>query len=78
MGFLRSIRAADRGGTVPARQDFNLIKTDTSRKAIESRELQGPAVEGMRSGGDTDSALAFSRDRRSMTSGEVERGARQV
>ena len=42
-----------------------------SGAASESRELQGPAVEGMRKVGDCDLAIAFFRDRRGITLGEA-------
>jgi hypothetical protein len=78
-GFRRQIRAADGDETDLARQDFNLTVTDVSRKSSESRELQRPAVEGMTRIGDSDLALAFFRDQRGITLGEVSlcRGCRQ-
>lgn len=70
-GFRRQIRAADGDESDPARQDFNLAVTDMSRQSSESRELQYPAVEGMTRIGDSDLALAFFRDQRGITLGEV-------
>ena len=70
-GFGRQIRAADGDETDLARQDFHLAVTDMSRKSSESRKLQGPAVEGMTRIGDSDLALAFFRDQRGITLGEV-------
>jgi hypothetical protein len=70
-GFHRQIRAGDGDETDSARQDFDLAVTDMSRESSESRELQRPAVEGMTRIGDSDLALAFFRDQRGITLGEV-------
>ena len=70
-GFGRQVGATDGDETDPAWQDLHLAVTDMSRKPSESRELQGPAEEGMTGIGDSDLALAFFRDQRGITLGEV-------
>ncbi len=70
-GFRRQIGAGDGDETDPAREDLDLAVPDMARKASESRELQRPAVEGMAGIGDSDLALAFFRDERGITLGEV-------
>jgi hypothetical protein len=70
-GFRRQICAGDGDETNPTRQDFNLAVTDMSGKSSESPELQRPPVEGMTRIGDGDLALAFFRDQRGITLGEV-------
>ena len=72
-GFRRQVRAGDGDETDLARKDLDLTVPDMSRKASESRERQRPAVQGMTGIGDGDLALAFFRDQRGITLGEVSR-----
>jgi hypothetical protein len=70
-GFGGEVGAGDGDVGDPAREDFDLAVTDVSRQTSEPRELQCPAVEGMTGIGDGDLALAFLRDQRGITLGEV-------
>jgi hypothetical protein len=70
-GFSGEVGAGDGDVGDPAREDFDLAVTDVSRQTSEPGELQCPAMEGMTGIGDCDLALAFLRDQRGITLGEV-------
>jgi hypothetical protein len=77
-GFGGEVGAGDGDVSDPAREDFDLAVTDESRQTSESQQLQRPAVEGMTGIGDGDLALAFLRDQRGITVGEVSRTRRTL
>ena len=56
-----------------AGEDLDLAVTDVPREMGEPRELERPAEEGMTGIGDSDLTLAFLRDQRGITLGEVSR-----
>jgi hypothetical protein len=70
-GLDREIGAGDWDVGDLSWKDFDLTVTDVSWEASETRELQCPAIEGMRRVGDGNLALAFLRDQRGITLGEV-------
>src|SRR5512135_414261 len=72
-GFGGEVGAGDGDVGDPAREDFDLAMANVSGQPSESRQLQGPAIEGMAGIGDGDLALAFLRDQRGITLDEVSR-----
>jgi hypothetical protein len=69
--FGGEVGAGDGNVSDQAREDFDLAMADVSREAGHPRELKCPAEEGMTEIGDGDVALAFLRDQRGITLGEV-------
>jgi hypothetical protein len=69
--FGGEVRAGDWDVGDLAGKDFDLAVADVPGKASESRELQGPSVEGMAGIGDGDLTLAFLYDQRGITMGGV-------
>ena len=70
-GFGGEIGAGDGDVGDQAREDFDLAVTDVSREPGEPRQLERLTEEGMTGVGDSDLALAFLRDQRGITLGEV-------
>ena len=67
----RQVGAGDGDVGDHAREDFDLAVADMSGQASKSRQLERPAEEGMAGIGDGDFSLAFLRDQRGITLGEV-------
>ena len=70
-GFGAEVGAGDGDVSAQAGEDFDLAVTDVSREAGEPGELERLAEEGMTGVGDGDLPLAFLRDQRGITLGEV-------
>ena len=70
-GLSGKVGAGDGDVGDQAGKDFDLTVTDVSREAGEPRQPEGLAEEGMAGVSDGDLPLAFPRDQRGITLGEV-------
>lgn len=70
-GFGREIGGGDGDVRDQAGENFDLAVADVSREPGEARQLERLAEEGMAGVGDRDLPLAFLRDQRGITLGEV-------
>jgi hypothetical protein len=70
-GFGGEIGAGDGDVGDHAGENFDLAMADMAREAGEPRQLERPAEERMTGIGDGDFSLAFLRDQRGITLGEV-------